>query len=64
MNLMKDKEFGSLKLSKLIYRMGDQITEPFCRIGSPKKLGIPSLICRNFETLRKVVLTHAGGIEI
>ena len=63
-NLMNDKEFGSIKLSKLKYRRGHQIIQTFCKIGSPKKLGLPSLICRNFRTLRKVVLIHAEWTEI
>ena len=43
-NLLNDEEFGSLKFLKLKYRRGDQIIQPFCRIGSPKKLDPPSLI--------------------
>ena len=63
-NLMNDKEFGSRKLLKLKYRRGDQIIQTFCKIGSPQKLGPPSLICRNFRTLRKVLLNHAEYIEM
>ena len=33
-NLMNDEEFGSLKFLKLKYRRGDQLIQPFCRIGS------------------------------
>ena len=63
-NLMNDDDFGSRKLLKLKYRRGDQIIQTFCKIGSPQKLGPPSLICRNFKTLKKVLLNHAECIEI
>ena len=36
----------------------------FCKIGSPQKLGLSSLICRNFKTLRKLLVNHAECIEI
>ena len=35
------------------YRRGDQIIQTFYRIGSPQKLGPPSLICRNVKSLTK-----------
>ena len=63
-NVINGDEFGSIKLLKLKYRRGDQIIQTFCKIGSPQKLGAPSLICRNFKTLRKVLLNHAECIEI
>ena len=50
---MNYAEFGSTKLLKLKYRRGDQIIQTFCIIGSPQKLGPPSLICRNFKSLTK-----------
>ena len=62
--LINGAEFGSGKLLKLRYRRGDQIIETFCKIGAPQKLGPPSLICRNFRTLRKVFLIHAEWTEI
>ena len=62
-NLMNDKEFGSRKLFKLKYRRGDQIIQTFSKIGSPQKLGPPSLICRNLKTLREVLLNHTKCIE-
>ena len=37
-NLMNDNEFGFFKLLKLKYRRGDEITELFCRIGSPEEV--------------------------
>ena len=52
-NLMNDDECGSRKLLKLKYRRVDQVIQTFCRIGSPQKLGAPSLICRNFRSLTK-----------
>ena len=41
---MNDYEFGSIKLLKLKYRREDQIIQILCKIGSPQKLGPPSLI--------------------
>ena len=61
---MNDEEFGSKKLLKLKYRRGDQIIQTFCKIGSPQKLGPPSLICTNLKTLREVLLNHAEYIEM
>ena len=63
-NLMNDDDFGSRKLLKLKYRKGDQIIQSFYKIGSPQKLGPPSLICRHFKALRKVLNNHAEYIEI
>ena len=61
---MNDKDFGFVKLLKLKYRRGDEIIQTFCRIGSPQKLGPPSLIFGNFKILRKVLLNHTDSIEI
>ena len=61
---MSDEDFASRKLLKLKYRRGDKIIGTFCKIGSPQKLGPPSLICRNFKTVRKVLLNHAEYIEM
>ena len=63
-NLIKDDQFGSIKLLKLKYRRGHQIIQTFCKIGSPPKLCPLSIICRKFKTLRKVLLNHAECIEI
>ena len=63
-NLMNDEEIWYLKLLKLKDRRGDQIIQTFCKIGSTQKLGPPSLICRNFKTLRKVLLNHAERIGV
>ena len=52
-NLMNDKKLGSIKLLKLKHRMQDQITQAFCKIGSPTKLGHPCLICRNLQNSKK-----------
>ena len=61
---MNDYEFVSIELLKLKYRKGDQIIQTFGIIGSPQKLSPLSLICINFNTLRKVLLNHAESIEI
>ena len=53
-NLMNHEEFGSIELLRLKYRRGDQIIQTFYKIGSPQKFGPPSLICRNFGTLRSL----------
>ena len=61
---MNDEEFESVKLLKLKYRRADQIIQTFMKIGSPQKLGPPSLICKNFKSLRNVLLNHAERIKI
>ena len=62
---MNEGEFGSIELSRLKYRRGDQIIQTFWKIGSPpQKLGPPSLICTNFMTFRKALLNHAEYIEM
>ena len=61
---MNDDEFGSIKILKFKYRRADQIIQTFCKIGSPQKLAPASLICRNFKTLKKVLLNQAERIEI
>ena len=61
---MNDDEFEARKLLKLKYRRGDQIIQSFCKIAPPKKLGPPSLICRNFKTFRKLFLNREESIEI
>ena len=61
---MSENEFGSRKLFKLNNRRGDEIIQTFWKIGSSWKLGPPSFICRNFKTLRKVLMIHAKSIEI
>ena len=63
-NLMNHKEFGFLKILKLKCRMGHQIIQTFCKIGSPQKLDPPSLICTNLKSLRELLLNHAKFIEI
>ena len=37
-HLVNDKEFAPSKLLKLKYRRGHQISQPFCRIGSPQEI--------------------------
>ena len=52
-NLMNDKEFGSLKFLKLKYRRGDQIIQPFCRIGSPGEIRSPLFNLTKFKKAEK-----------
>ena len=52
-NLMNDKEFGSFKVLKLKYRRGDQIIEPFCRIGSSQKIRSSLFNLRKFQKPEK-----------
>ena len=60
---MNHEKFECKKLLKLKNRRGDQIIQTFCKIGSPQKLGPPSLICRNLETLREVLLNDTKCIK-
>ena len=48
-NLMNDKEFGSLKLLKLKYRMGYQMIQTFFRIGSPQEIRFPVFNLYKFQ---------------
>ena len=61
---MNENEFGAIKLQKLKYIRGAQTIQTFCKIGCPQKLSRPSLICRNFNTQRKVPLNHAETFKI
>ena len=61
---MNVDDFASRKLLILKYRRNDQMIQTFYKIDSPHKLGPPFLICRNFKTLTKLLLNHAGCIEI
>ena len=61
---MNDEEFGSIEFLRLKYRRGDQTIQTFGKIDSLQKLGLPSLICRNLRTLRKVFLIHAEWTEV
>ena len=66
-NALKSNEWRRIwvhKTFKIEVEKGVQIIQTFCKIGSPQKLGPPSLICRNFKSLRKVLLDHAEWIEI
>ena len=62
-NLMNDEEIGFIKLLKLKYGTRDQITQTSCKIGSPQKLGPPSLIWRNFNAITKVLLNHENELK-
>ena len=59
---MNDEEFGSLKILTLKHRRRGQIFTPSAEFIPPKKLGLPSLICENFQSLKKVLLGHAECI--
>ena len=64
-NLLDDEEFGSLKFLKLKYRRGDEIIQPFCRIGSTQEIrSPPPLIWGNLKKLRKVLLNRVEYNEI
>ena len=52
-NLPNYEEFGSIKFLKLKYRRGDQIIQPFCRIGSPQEIRSPLFNLRKFEKTEK-----------
>ena len=63
-NPMNDQKFGSFKFSKLKYRTGHQIIQPFWRIASPKEIRSPSLIWKNFKILTKELLNYVECSEI
>ena len=52
-NLMNDEQFGFFKLLKLKYRRGDQIIQPFCRIGSPEQIRSPLFNLMSFQKAEK-----------
>ena len=52
------------KTFKIEIQKGGQNKEDFLQNWFPQKLGPPFLICRNFKTLRRVLLNHAECIEI
>ena len=52
-NLMNDEEFDSVKFLELKYRRGDQIIQPFCRIGSPQEIRSPLINLMNFQKAEK-----------
>ena len=62
-NITNDDEFGSIKHLLFKYRWGEQIIQTFFIINSPQKLSLPSFICTNFKTLRKMLLNHADWID-
>ena len=47
-NVMHDEEFGSIELLRLKYRHREEIVKTFWKSSCPKRLGPPSLICRNW----------------
>ena len=56
-NLMNNKEFRSLKIEieiKIEIQNGGPNKSDFLQNWFPQKLGPPSLICKNFKSLRKL----------
>ena len=52
-NIMNNQEFGSLKCSKLKYRSGEKIIQPFCRTGSEKETRSSLFNLRKFSKTDK-----------
>ena len=50
---MNDEEIESLKFLELKYRRGDQIIQPFCRIGFPQEIRSPLFNSRKFQKIEK-----------
>ena len=66
-NALKSNEWRKVwvyKTFKIEIQNGVPNNSDFLQNWIPQELGPPSLICRNFKTLRKVVLNHAEYIEI
>ena len=58
---MNEQELGSLKFLKLKYRKGDQIIQPFSRIGSLQEFRSPVLSLSKYWKIEK---TTAGSCKI
>ena len=54
-NLMNDEEFGCFKFLELKYRRGDQIIQPFCRIGSHQQIRSPLFNLKKFQKIDKSI---------
>ena len=52
-NPVNDEEFESFKFRELKYRRGDQIIQPFCRIGSHQEIRSPLFNLRKFQKIEK-----------
>ena len=52
-NLMNDEELKSFNFLKLTYKRGDQIIQPFCRIGSPQEIRSHLFNFKNFSNYEK-----------
>ena len=66
-NALKSNEWQSIwvyKTFEIQIQKGVQTIQTFCKIDFPQKLGVPSLTCRHFKTLKKVLLNHAECIKI
>ena len=59
---MNDEEFESFKFLELKYRKGDQIIQPFCRIGSTQEIRSPLFNLKKFqkidESIGELFRTH------
>ena len=51
------------KTLKIEMQKEDQIVQTFWRIGASQQLGSLSLICRNFKSIRKVLLNTAEALK-
>ena len=50
---MNDEEFESFKFLELKYRRGDEIIQPFCRIGSAQEIRLPFFNLKKFQKTEK-----------
>ena len=57
---MNSEEFGFLKSLKLKYRKGDQIIQPFSRIGFPQVIRSPLFNLRKFQKAKKRPFCRVG----
>ena len=51
---MNDQEFESFKFLKSKYKSGDEIIQPFSRIGSPKEIRSRFFNFRKFQETEKI----------
>ena len=50
---MNDEEFESLKFMEMKHRKGDEIIQPFCRIGSSQEIRSPLFNLKKFQKTEK-----------
>ena len=63
-NLMNDEELKSFNFLKLKYKRGDQIIQPFCRIGSPQEIRSHLFNFKNFSNYEKCTTESCGINQI